>query len=367
MGLAIFWLTELVNTAPQKTSTRLAFADGLRGLAALWVVLFHLSEGHHIDAFKAVLPAWLSVAVFEAGHLGVAVFFSLSGFVMALTLPNGLNYMSEVFRFMVRRLVRLTPPYYLAIAFALAMIGIKLKVMGVDAPWLDGWTILANLSYLQGLLSAKNIDSVFWTLCIEIQFYLAFALLLWTIAKLTRGHLLSLQGQVLLHLAAWASLACMAVPSSFTLNVPGLFLPFWYSFMAGLMACHGWKQKGWVRLSAVAFILSVLALAWVQQSAFMATVGLTAAALLMVGILGAMSRGLNWRLLQSLALCSYSLYLLHNPITGAVANLLRRLIGPGVGPDLVVGVCSVGVCVVAARLAYLWVEVPSIKWSKRWA
>ena len=34
---------------------RLAFADGLRGLAAFWVVLFHASEGRHVDRVKALV------------------------------------------------------------------------------------------------------------------------------------------------------------------------------------------------------------------------------------------------------------------------------------------------------------------------
>jgi peptidoglycan/LPS O-acetylase OafA/YrhL len=365
-GQAIFWQTDLEKVAPNKAITRLAFADGLRGLAALWVVLFHLSEGRHIDSLKAALPSWLSIVIFEAGHLGVAVFFALSGFVMALTLPNGLNDLSEAFRFMVRRLVRLTPPYYLAIAFALAMIFLKLTVTGVAAAWLSGGVIIANMFYLQGLLSVKNIDSVFWTLCIELQFYLVFAILLWIIAKLALVHRI-LNRQVLLQFAAWVSLAFVEGPTALDLGVPGLFLPFWYSFMAGLMACHGWKQAGWVRASAVAFILSVVALAWVQHSVFMAAVGVSAASLLVVGLMGEMSRGLNWAPLQSLALCSYSLYLLHNPITGASVNLLRRFVLAGVWSDVLVGLGSVGLCLVMARFAYRWVEVPSMNRSKRWA
>lgn len=366
MGLATFSVIDLTQTFLKPTSPRLAFADGLRGLAALWVVLFHLSEGRHIDSLKAVLPAWLNLALFDAGDLGVAVFFALSGFVMALTLPNGLNDRAEAFHFVARRLTRLTPPYYLAIALTLSLGWVKWRVTGGGWIW-PGWgSVLANMGYLQGLLSIPDINSVFWTLCIELQFYLAFALLLWVIAKLTQGRPLSPKGQILLHLAAWSSLA-WPIGWLSEVSLHGLFLPLWYAFMAGLMACHGWKQAGWVRVSAATFLLFVMALAWAKQSTFMATVGLTGGALLLVGISGAMSRRLSWAPLQSLALCSYSLYLLHNPITGAVANLLRRLTASGVWSDLVVGVCSVGVCLIAARLAYLWVEMPSMNWSKRWA
>lgn len=67
------------------SSARLAFADGLRGLAASWVLLFHLSTGHHVDALLAALPAGVDRAVFAWGHGGVAVFFVLSGCVLVLT------------------------------------------------------------------------------------------------------------------------------------------------------------------------------------------------------------------------------------------------------------------------------------------
>lgn len=366
MGLAIFSVIKLANTPSKTAPTRLAFADGLRGLAALWVVLFHLSEGRHIDSLKAVLPAWLNLALFDAGDLGVAMFFALSGFVMALTLPNGLNNHTQATHFMARRLTRLTPPYYLAIALTLILGWVKLRATGGGWVW-PGWeSVLANMAYLQGLLSIPDINSVFWTLCIELQFYLAFALLLWVIAKLTQGRPMSLKGQILMHLAAWTSLA-WPIGWLSEIGANGLFLPLWYAFMAGLMAFHGWKQTGWERVSAAMFLLFVMLLAWTQQSPFMAAVGLTGVALMLVGMSGAMSRGLSWAPLQSLALCSYSLYLLHNPITGAVANILRRLTISGVWADLAVGLCCVVACVFVARLAYLWVEVPSMNWSRRWA
>jgi len=70
------------QASPRARGSRLAFADGIRGLAALWVVLFHTSKGRHVDHLMAVLPTWFNSLVFDWGHLGVALFFVLSGFVM---------------------------------------------------------------------------------------------------------------------------------------------------------------------------------------------------------------------------------------------------------------------------------------------
>ena len=104
---------------------RLSYADGVRGLAALWVVLFHASEGGHIEHLKSALPDFITVAVFDWGHLGVAVFFVLSGFVMAHTVRKYDFTPAFGTRFMLRRLARLTPPYYASIIFVLAYVAGK--------------------------------------------------------------------------------------------------------------------------------------------------------------------------------------------------------------------------------------------------
>jgi hypothetical protein len=62
-------------SAPQQpaapsSASRLAFADGLRGLAAFWVVLYHASEGGHLTQLKAGLPrrspTWCSTSATSA-------------------------------------------------------------------------------------------------------------------------------------------------------------------------------------------------------------------------------------------------------------------------------------------------------------
>jgi peptidoglycan/LPS O-acetylase OafA/YrhL len=66
-------------------SLRFLFVDALRGIAALAVVLFHGLEGGHIAALVTIIPSPLSL-VLEYGSVGVAIFFVLSGFVIAHSL-----------------------------------------------------------------------------------------------------------------------------------------------------------------------------------------------------------------------------------------------------------------------------------------
>ena len=102
-------------------SVRLAFADGLRGPAAPWVLLFHLSTGHHLDALLAALPAPVDRVLFTRGHGGVAVFFALSGGVLALTAERVALDAAAAGRFVLRRLLRLAPPYVVALLATVAL------------------------------------------------------------------------------------------------------------------------------------------------------------------------------------------------------------------------------------------------------
>ena len=61
---------------------RFSFVDALRGIAALAVVLFHAFEGNHIPQLIPVMPRWIT-DIIDHGNLGVAIFFVLSGFVIA--------------------------------------------------------------------------------------------------------------------------------------------------------------------------------------------------------------------------------------------------------------------------------------------
>jgi peptidoglycan/LPS O-acetylase OafA/YrhL len=329
---------------------RLHFTDGLRGLAALWVVLFHLSEGHHIDALRAWLPHAVNTAIFDWGHGGVGVFFVLSGFVMALTVDRVRLDGVGAGRFVLRRLIRLCPPYWLAIAVSTAILAAK--GMHVHAGQL-----LANVFFLQGIVGVENISIVFWTLCIEIQFYIAFAVMTWASDRIAPGRGTSRVAIALLALAWPLGLLAGPVWS-------GGFLPFWAYFMAGALAFEANKGRGTAKLIGSGFSVTLLALGLIRGDLFSGVAGLTGLGLIAAGAGPGMQRWLSARPLQLLGAVSYSLYLFHNQIVGPAYRILDKVL-PHRGPcaDALVGVATVGCCVAAAWCLWFTVERASIRWS----
>ena len=78
-----------------------------------------------------------------------------------------------------------------------------------------------------------------------------------------------------------------------------------------------------------------------------------------------MDKWLSWSWIQFLGMISYSLYLLHNPLTGATANILRKVFSPGLLTDIVVFISTLSISIVVAWVAYKLIELPSIRLSHR--
>ncbi|MEM8924064.1 MAG: acyltransferase family protein [Actinomycetota bacterium] len=86
---------------------RFPMLDAVRGLAAMWVVLFHLTL--LVDGPGTGPARLLWDHVIGNGALGVAVFYVLSGFVITHSPRNGFGAAATPVNFMVRRIIRLTP------------------------------------------------------------------------------------------------------------------------------------------------------------------------------------------------------------------------------------------------------------------
>jgi peptidoglycan/LPS O-acetylase OafA/YrhL len=152
--------------AKAPTRQRLAAVDALRGLACLAVVLFHYVA--HIQRYSMEFNGiqWN----FEYGRYGVQLFFVISGFFVFQTIEK----CKAAKEFLFLRFSRIYPVYWavLILIFVVDFLNIGSKV------WLSGYFV--NATMLQAYVGFPDIDLVFWTLAVELAFYILMALLMAT-------------------------------------------------------------------------------------------------------------------------------------------------------------------------------------------
>jgi peptidoglycan/LPS O-acetylase OafA/YrhL len=300
---------------------------------------------------------------FKLGHLGVPIFFVLSGFVIAHSIGKDRVTPGYFGRFILRRSLRLDPPYWASIVLMIAMMTLAHMVIPFHETGYPTWgNLLAHLFYLQGLLGYPQINAIYWTLCIEIQFYLVFCALI-GVSQLFRKD--ANDDRSLRWLFAIGALVSLIWPFrlAFSTINPGLFLPFWHGFLLGAFAY--WAFIG--RIKSLLFYLYAATLvlaASLYQDSFTLTCVLVSALLLEVGRAGRLHLWLNWRWLQFAGLISYSLYLVHNPITGAAFNVGYRLTGRSPATEALWLVLVVLIDVAVAYAFWYLIERTSTRWSK---
>lgn len=157
-----------------KVKGRLLELDCLRGIAAVLVVTFHFALGQ------------AQLHIFNWGCMGVELFFMISGFVIFLTIEKTTDYKN----FLLSRLARLYPAYWACVTLTtLAIISWSLTVK-VPVIFPDLKDYLINLTMFQYYFKVKDIDGVYWTLIIELLFYL-FILIVYLSKKLLKIEIIS--------------------------------------------------------------------------------------------------------------------------------------------------------------------------------
>ncbi|HET9471900.1 MAG TPA: acyltransferase, partial [Usitatibacter sp.] len=156
--------------------------DGLRGLAVIWVIVFHFVVLREGDPWVDALPAMPALdALVRSGYLGVDLFFLLSGFLLALPwiahANAGLPPPSAA-AFYLRRARRILPAYYvqLALLFLVALPLLLGRSYWRKDLYVYLWNGVAHGLFLQGTSpltsGSMGINGALWTLPIEVQFYL---------------------------------------------------------------------------------------------------------------------------------------------------------------------------------------------------
>jgi peptidoglycan/LPS O-acetylase OafA/YrhL len=161
--------------------TELPKLNGLRALAILMVVPVHALAFKLDSTFKEVVGALIS-----GFALGVPIFFSLSGFLVSRPFFNSVAKGQEFHwgDYLKRRFAKIVPPFYLALLAVAAIVEIPAGAHGIK-PWLLSLDFVKWASFLQPFFPTfyRWDGGVFWSLPVEVYFYLILPLLFFLVIK----------------------------------------------------------------------------------------------------------------------------------------------------------------------------------------
>ena len=331
-------------------SQRISVLDPLRGLAALSVVWFHFSGTGNFSGAD-VLGKWLAASGKNA-WAGVEIFFVISGFVLPYALSKNGYRLRNYGTFLYKRLARLEPPYLVSIAVVLVIAAVSPLVPGFhgDAFKLDLPRLLSHLGYLSSFLHYQWYNIVYWTLAIELQFYLSIALLFpLLVNKNTFTRMAVVSGLLLLSLVSMQDYLLFKYLPFFSIGIVS------FQYYSDLMRSGTWCF--W--LMACAFFCFITMGAAATIFAVAAALAIAAAK----NHAGKVKSGnRTWQFLTWMGTLSYSLYLLHVPVGGRVINLGARFVSGPLGHIFIL-MLAILASFLASWLLHRYVEVPSQRWS----
>jgi peptidoglycan/LPS O-acetylase OafA/YrhL len=315
---------------------RLAGLDGLRGLAALYVVVYHVSLRAFPGYPDAGAPFW--VGWFSYGQFAVLVFIVLSGFSVALSPARAGWRLDGIAAYARRRARRILPAYWAALAFSLAVAWLVVPQPRSGVP--DLMSVLVNGLLVQNIVGAPSPNTAFWSIAVEVQLYILLPVLLLMIRR--RGALamvatvtlvVAVVGIVGPHVARLDTFVTESAPELAALFALGIV-------SAGIVAAGtrmSWPWP-WLALVAAAPVFATIVWqgsAWTLGHLYWVDLALAPAiACLLVSLAtgrpASLVRLLDARPIRGLGNSSYSLYLTHAPIIAIVYELIvARLFHPG--------------------------------------
>jgi len=356
-----------------RSRDRLAGLDGVRGLAALFVVVDHVFlrafPGYPVDR----APFW--AAWFIYGRFAVVVFIVLSGFSLALAPARHGWRLDSISAFAARRARRILPPYWAALLFSLAVAWLVVPPPGQAAP--DAGSVVVNGLLTQNLVSAPSPNRAFWSIAVESQLYIVFPLLLllvrrWGAAVMVATVTIVVASVGLLgpHISRLEVFVIQSPPDLAALFAVGILA-------AGIVTVGGNRRSwpwAWIAFAAAAPVFATIwwqGSVWTLDHLFWVDLSLgPAVACLLAGLAtgrpAPLLRLLDTRPLRNLGLSSYSLYLTHGPIVVVLyEKVVAGRVRQGVPAFLVLLALAVPSTILFARLFASVFERPYLQRVRR--
>ncbi|MDQ0140085.1 acyltransferase family protein [Cupriavidus necator] len=360
------------------TPPKIAFANSLRGFAALCVVVYHygfifwhervitglLVNAPVLDGSRVPTPQylqWVAELPFDLGAFGVALFFLISGFVI----PYAFISTTRV-GFAIGRIFRILPPY--AIGFTCTLVVVYLSGEFFQRPF--AYEVSAVVAHyfpgLQDLALTRGIDGIIWTLNIEVKFYVVCVVIAGWLAS---GNLRAFIAPLVLTAVAWVLIPVTAtVGGTVAARATSLYLAIQYIDFMFIGVAFNYLLRG--ALSAlgasvltVALYAGMTAIWWRAAPVLFDREWAYAAALLVFATAFMLRESAMFRssaLMRFLAEISYPLYVVHGVLGYVVIRVLLEL---GWDPAVAIAATFGGVICLATAI-HFGIERPSHRMGK---
>lgn len=342
--------------------------DGLRFLAIGLVFLLHMLFVYEAQQGRPVLFPLKMGAFFGGGYKGVYLFFTISGFIVAL--PFARHYRNgcppvKLRDYYLRRLIRIEPPYVVLMTFLL-LIRI-LAAQETIGYLLQHWMV--SVFYLHNIIygEASVLTVIAWSLEIEVQFYLV-APLLFRVFRLPGRWQAIVFGLVFLG----AGVGTAFLPEK-PVTLLQFFPYFWVGMaVAGLYVCKKRSYTGFWLLplfGAALFLFTALVPHW--SLVVRLALPLLSALLLFMGLFAVpVKRILSRRCVALIGGMCYSIYLTHFYVIGQLgAHPLPNRLRFSYPPLDYLWHCLLYAipALLVAAVFYLLVEKPFMRRSRQWS
>lgn len=323
-----------------KSPLHIPVIESLRGIAALSVAVFHIMNSPVGFITDKTIRFWGT-----RGAYGVQMFFVISGVVITLQLLKLDFTWKKLPRFMARRWLRIEPTYLSAITLLIFALLLRQWLISDSKALPELSQVLMNVFYLVPFVEGASwLNAVYWTLGIELQYYLSIALLLpWM-----RRSVWNLRASFVLLLSLYF-FTHDHVPKDIIISQ----IPY---FLLGI--CVAFHLFGKIRWPELAIMAVPILFAIDSNSTFcFRVVLLTTAAILIIP-------QVNPRPLKRLGRQSYSLYLIHGTVGTSTVNLLMDHCSNATEKVILI-LFATAASIIAAEVLYMAVEAPSHRWSQR--
>ena len=358
----------------QTPRVRFEYLDGMRALAAWYVVLHHVWLESY-ESFPDNVGPWY-LGWLRWGHLAVSVFIVLSGFSLVLAPSrHGDRTVGGNADFIRRRAWRILPPYWAALLVsALAVI---LYTGDHSGLFITPKTFLVYGLLLQDGIGAPTPNGAFWSIAVEWHIYFLFPLLLWSVRRWSSEVMLVLTtiGVVGVYLLG-TNVAVFSKLLHFTPQFLALFAMGMFAGRALNGATPSDRHRRAVRGLGVVSLLAALVLVALAPPVALTNqffwldlfVGAVAALwcyALAIGVAPSAARAMGSRLMVLLGAFSFSVYLIHYPVLSTVKYAVAQPLGDTpTGTFVVLMLLGVPLIALASYGFYRLVERPTVE--RRW-